>query len=74
MVGLVLDSPFASLLQLTDDLSGIFLPSKVPKFAVSLGMKMVRKTIRNKAGFDLKVVFRLFVWLLGFYPCSWLLI
>lgn len=54
IVGLVLDSPFSSLVTLADELSGNFLPPKVPKMFVSLGMKMVRNSIRKKAGFDIK--------------------
>lgn len=54
VVGLVLDSPFTSLVALADELSVNFLPPKVPKMFVSLGMKMVRSSIRKKAGFDIK--------------------
>ena len=51
----VLDSPFASLSQLSQELvQNQDLPVAVPAFAVSLGLKMIRKTILTKANFDIE--------------------
>jgi hypothetical protein len=50
---LVLDSPFCSLNVVAQELvenSQI----KIPKMMVSLGLKLIRKTIKSKAKFDIK--------------------
>ena len=51
IAGLVLDSPFSNLRTLCDELATSH--TKVPKFLVSAAMTFVKKTIKNKAGFDL---------------------
>ena len=51
IAGMVLDSPFADLKQLSEELAGNY--AKVPKFILSTARKMIRKTIRQKANFDI---------------------
>lgn len=51
IAGMVLDSPFADLRQLSDELAGNY--AKVPKFILSTARKMIRKTIKTKANFDI---------------------
>mmetsp|Transcript_9515 Transcript_9515/g.29348 ORF Transcript_9515/g.29348 Transcript_9515/m.29348 type:complete len:580 (-) Transcript_9515:86-1825(-) len=53
---MVLDSPFASLTQLARELCENNGEVKVPSLVVTVGLRMVRKSINKKAGFDLAKV------------------
>jgi pimeloyl-ACP methyl ester carboxylesterase len=53
IAGMVLDSGFASLSLLARELAEQS-EFKVPKMVVSIAMKMIRKSIKSKAGFDIK--------------------
>jgi len=52
---MVLDSPFSSLKTLSEELVDR-APIKIPKLMVSLGLKMIRKTIQTKAKFDINTL------------------
>jgi pimeloyl-ACP methyl ester carboxylesterase len=54
IAGMVLDSPFASLYKLAEELGRQH--SKLPKFMLKGGMSLVRKSIKKRAGFDIKKV------------------
>ena len=49
--GMLLDSPFSSLKLLAEELCRKH--TKVPGFVLSMALKFVRKTIKNKASFDI---------------------
>lgn len=51
IAGMVIDSPFSSLNRLSDELARTY--SRVPGFVVSAAKSLVRKTIKNKAGFNI---------------------
>lgn len=51
IAALVLDSPFASLRKVAEELAKQF--SKIPNFLTSFGLMFVRKTIKNKAKFNI---------------------
>lgn len=55
IAGMVLDSGFASLSQLARELAELS-EFKVPKMVVNLALKMIRKSIKSRAGFDIKYV------------------
>jgi fermentation-respiration switch protein FrsA (DUF1100 family) len=50
--GIIVDSPFSSFRQLAFDLTSRGMV-RVPKFAVSAVLSMIRRSVRNRAGFDL---------------------
>ena len=49
--GMVLDSPFANLKILSQELSRKH--TKIPKWVGNLGISVLKKTIKKKAGFDI---------------------
>lgn len=49
--GMVLDSPFADMKQLAQELAKTY--TKVPNFLVSAALKLVRSSIKSKANFDI---------------------
>ncbi|KFG99519.1 putative protein c14orf29 [Toxoplasma gondii VAND] len=51
--GMVLDSPFASLRRLAEELAGVVVSWKLPRFVLNSLLAMVRTTIINKAAFDI---------------------
>lgn len=51
IAGMVLDSPFTSLSVLAEELAKNY--ANVPKLLVSTAMKLIRKSIRSKAHFDI---------------------
>ena len=51
IAGIVLDSPFSDLRLLSEEL--VKKHSSIPKFIVSGAMALIKKTIKNKAHFDL---------------------
>jgi hypothetical protein len=51
IAGMVLDSPFSDLRILAEELASTY--AKVPKFILSTARKMIRKTIKSKAHFDI---------------------
>ena len=53
IAGMVLDSGFASLSMLARELAEQS-EFKVPKMVISLAMKMIRKSIKSRAGFDIE--------------------
>jgi len=53
IAGMVIDSPFLSLSILAKELVETYA-SKLPKMMVSLGFKMIRKTVKTKAKFDIE--------------------
>lgn len=52
IAGMILDSPFTSLSLLAEELARNY--AKVPKLLVSTAMKLIRKSIKSKAHFDIK--------------------
>lgn len=52
IAGLVLDSPFSSLYQLAEELASAY--ATVPNFVLSTARGLLRKTIQEKAHFDIK--------------------
>lgn len=55
IAGMVLDSGFASLSMLAKELAEQ-AEFKIPKMVVSIALKMIRKSIKSRAGFDIKYV------------------
>ncbi|CAD8063323.1 unnamed protein product [Paramecium primaurelia] len=53
IAGLVLDSAFSNLKTLAEELAKQYA-QKVPSFAISAGLSMIRKTIQSKANFDIE--------------------
>jgi pimeloyl-ACP methyl ester carboxylesterase len=53
LAGMVLDSPFTSLRDLSEELVDVFVGVRLPKWMVSIAMNMIRSTIKNKARFDI---------------------
>jgi pimeloyl-ACP methyl ester carboxylesterase len=53
LAGIVLDSPFSDLRLVADELAHLFLGSNVPGFILSLGISMVRSSIKSRAQFDI---------------------
>jgi hypothetical protein len=53
IAAMVLDSPFSDLRVLAEELVGDFVSSKVPKFAVGLGLWIIRSSIKSRAQFDI---------------------
>ncbi|CAD8073106.1 unnamed protein product [Paramecium sonneborni] len=53
IAGLVLDSAFSNLKSLAEELAKQYA-QKVPSFAISAGLSMIRKTIQSKANFDIE--------------------
>lgn len=53
IAGLVLDSAFSNLKTLSEELAKVYA-QKVPSFAISAGISMIRKTIQTKANFDIE--------------------
>ena len=53
IAAMVLDSPFSDLRVLAEELVGDFVSSKVPKFAVGLGLWIIRSSIKSRAHFDI---------------------
>lgn len=51
---IILDSPFSSLKKLSNELSYKF---KIPNFIHSIGFKIIRKSIKKRANFDIKYVY-----------------
>ncbi|KAL8432279.1 hypothetical protein Efla_000863 [Eimeria flavescens] len=51
--GMVLDSPFASLRRLSEELADVVMQFTVPKFVLSILLNMVRNSIMTKAQFDI---------------------
>lgn len=51
IAGAVLDSPFADLRQLSEELARTY--TKLPGFVLSAAISLVRKTIKKKAGFNI---------------------
>jgi fermentation-respiration switch protein FrsA (DUF1100 family) len=51
IASMVLDSPFTSLRKLAEELAKMY--AKVPKLILSGAISLIRKTIKNKAGFDI---------------------
>eukprot|EP01130_Rhizamoeba_saxonica_P003438 TRINITY_DN1457_c0_g1_i4.p1 TRINITY_DN1457_c0_g1~~TRINITY_DN1457_c0_g1_i4.p1 ORF type:complete len:378 (-),score=112.02 TRINITY_DN1457_c0_g1_i4:52-1185(-) len=49
---MVLDSPFSSLKTLSNELVSK-MESRIPKMMVGIGFRVVRKSVRNQAGFDI---------------------
>ena len=49
--GMVIDSPFTSLTELAKELASRY--SKLPGFVLSGALKLIKKTIKKKAGFDI---------------------
>jgi len=49
--GMVIDSSFANLKQLVKEMALNHI--KIPKFVLSAGLAFIRRTIKNKAGFDI---------------------
>lgn len=54
IAGMVIDSPFSNLKQLCHELAKSY--SRVPGFIRRIALGMVRKTIKKKAGFDVKAL------------------
>jgi len=50
--GIVLDSAFSSLKKIAEELVEK-TPLKIPKMMLSLGLKVIRRSIKNKASFDI---------------------
>eukprot|EP01113_Clastostelium_recurvatum_P046393 TRINITY_DN8124_c0_g1_i2.p1 TRINITY_DN8124_c0_g1~~TRINITY_DN8124_c0_g1_i2.p1 ORF type:complete len:478 (-),score=123.75 TRINITY_DN8124_c0_g1_i2:3-1436(-) len=55
IAGMVLDSPFSSLSKVAEELV-TSVQQKIPKFVVSLGLKVIRGSIKKKARFDIKAL------------------
>ncbi|KAM9971775.1 hypothetical protein ACTFIW_011758 [Dictyostelium discoideum] len=53
IAGMVLDSPFSSLYKVAEELVHSAV-QKLPKLMISLGLKMVRGSIKKRAHFDIK--------------------
>ncbi|KAF2074363.1 hypothetical protein CYY_004339 [Polysphondylium violaceum] len=53
IAGMVLDSPFSSLYKVSEELVHSAV-QKIPKLMISLGLKMIRSSIKKKANFDIK--------------------
>ena len=53
IAAMVLDSPFADLRRLADELVGEFLPMRLPKFLVGWGLSFIRSSIKSRADFDI---------------------
>ena len=53
IAGMVLDSPFTSLRDLSEELVDVFVGVRLPKWMVSIAMNMIRSTIKAKARFDI---------------------
>lgn len=51
IAGIVLDSPFSDMKLLVNELAKSY--TKIPSFLVSGALKLVRKTIKSKAKFDI---------------------
>jgi len=51
IAAMVLDSPFANLRRLCEELSKKFV--KIPKMMVSMGLTFIKRTVKNKAKFDI---------------------
>ena len=51
IAGIVLDSPFSSLKTLAEELCSMY--AKLPKLIVSGALSLIKKTIQQKAGFDI---------------------
>ena len=51
IAGAVIDSPFANLKQLAEELAKTY--TKLPGFMLSVAISMIRKTIKKKAGFNI---------------------
>ncbi|OEH78213.1 hypothetical protein cyc_06121 [Cyclospora cayetanensis] len=54
--GMVLDSPFAALRRLAEELSSVVMQFNVPKFVLSILLSLVRSSILSKAQFDINVI------------------
>jgi len=52
IAGMVIDSSFSNLKQLAKEMA--FNHIKIPKFILSTGIAFIRRTIKNKAGFDIE--------------------
>eukprot|EP01133_Synstelium_polycarpum_P010917 gene10917-12722_t len=53
IAGMVLDSPFSSLVKVAEELV-LSTVQKMPKLMISLGIKMIRGSIKKRAHFDIK--------------------
>eukprot|EP01112_Ceratiomyxa_fruticulosa_P017304 TRINITY_DN5367_c0_g1_i3.p2 TRINITY_DN5367_c0_g1~~TRINITY_DN5367_c0_g1_i3.p2 ORF type:complete len:339 (-),score=39.71 TRINITY_DN5367_c0_g1_i3:41-1057(-) len=53
VAGMVLDSPFTNLSKVAEELV-TSIAQKVPRFVVSLGLRIIRGSIKKKAKFDIK--------------------
>eukprot|EP01132_Coremiostelium_polycephalum_P002536 gene2536-3139_t len=53
IAGMVLDSPFSNLYKVAEELVHM-AAQKIPKLMISLGLKMIRSSIKKKAHFDIK--------------------
>ncbi|KAL8271190.1 hypothetical protein Esti_004851 [Eimeria stiedai] len=51
--GMVLDSPFAALRRLAEELADVVMQFSIPKFVLSILLGMVRNSIISKAQFDI---------------------
>jgi dienelactone hydrolase len=55
-VALVLDSPYSDLPALARELVGQVIKYKVPAFAVSGGLKVIRSSVKSRAGVDIEAL------------------
>ena len=51
IAGMIIDSPFTSLRKVAEELAKQY--SKIPNFLTSFGLVFIRKTIKNKAKFNI---------------------
>ena len=52
--GVILDSAYSNLKTLAEELCVQY--TKIPKFVLSIGIGIVKRTIKNKAGFDINLI------------------